>query len=136
MGTSLAQPLPDPSKVICFEKDDAKDILKKLKELSSTLEEITKLKDLRADDAKEISALNEKILFLNDKIALLNDKVALRDEKYAIIETALKLTEKLLQEYKEFAALKEKEANRAKLLGIVQGLGGILIGVLALIVAL
>ena len=135
--TSRAQPSSSPNEdQVCFSKEDAQDILKKLKELSSALELIAKLKDLRVDDAKEITTLNEKISLLNERMQLMNEKMALKDEKYAILETALKLTEKLMQEYKEYAALKEKEANRAKLFGMIEGLGGIIIGIVALLVAL
>lgn len=111
------------------DKQEAMDVLKKLKEYPILKEQLSAYGEESGDK-------DEKIKLLEQKVDLLNERIALKDEKIQLQADYIKFKDGMITDYKELLAIKEKEVKRAKLTGIIIGVTGTIIAILALIVAM
>jgi hypothetical protein len=128
-GISHSQEL-SPDEFLGFsDKQEAMDALKKLKEYPILREQVDAYGEESGDK-------DEKIKLLEQKVDLLNERIALRDEKIQLQADYIKFKDGMIADYKELLAVKEKEVKRARLTGIIIGVTGTIIAILALIVAM
>ena len=111
------------------DKTEAMDALKKLKEYPILKEQVDAY-------GAESGDKDEKIKLLEQKVDLLNERIALKDEAIKLRDDHIKFKDDMVKDYKELLAIKEKEVKKAKLTGIIIGVTGTIIAILALIVAM
>ncbi len=121
---------------ICFSNPDAQDILRKLKEHTLLLEQISLLKQSLVQRDREITVMEQRSQLLED--TLKNRDAAIDAHVKALGETkeTIESAKKIIKEQDDLIKQKDKEVSKAKFLGFSVGTIGVALGILALIVAL
>ncbi len=128
----LALPVPglsQESNEICFSIDDSKKLLRTVKEYSLLSEQIDLLK-------LSIEQRDKELGFQEEKVKLLENSLTNRDELAKAQQEALKDTKQTMDDAKKIIDQQQKEISKAKFWGFAIGGAGIVLAILALLVAI